>query len=197
MSQLLNPIGKRKEVMRLNPVDFRYTPLKVDRELEKIIYCKKHADTQPIVFKLGPAWTSDNDRDVRILAVEGNPMVSYIKSDGNTVVESVAKFLEYLWGEKAYKNLPRDLKTSLEQEGVVNISVTVDPVIPDLNLQAAFDEIKAESILYEADLANLARLGEAKEVKKWPERMMDKVPWILAGIGLTYILQGMNLIQGL
>ena len=195
MSFLLRPPGKRKEVMRLNPVDFRFTPLKVDRELEKIIYCKKHADTKPIVFKLGPGWTSDNEGEVRFLVVEGNPMVSYVSSAGVAVVESVSKFLEYVWGEKAYKNLPKDLKLALDERSI-GVTVNVEPVIPDLDLQAAFDEIKAESILYEADLENLAKLGEAKETKKPLERIMDKIPWILAGIGVTYILQGMNIIRG-
>ena len=199
MSQLLNPIGKRKEVMRLNPVDFRYTPLKVDRELEGVIYCKKHAGTQPIVFKLGPGWTSDNEKEVRFLAVEGNPMVSFIKADKGKVEESVPKFLEHVWGEKAYKNMDEVLKRKLE-ESSVGVTVTVAPFIPkdvEPKLQQAFDEAKADSMLYESDLQNTATFGISDKVKKTLDKIVDRLPWVLAGIGLTYILQGANLIRGL
>jgi len=195
MSWLLKAPSKPKEVMLLNPVDHRYTSLKVDREAESVIYCKKHDGVLYRFFKLGPGWTGD--KNTRFLAVEGNPLVSYIKEE-SPVVENVGRYLEHIWGEKAYRNLPAPLKQALE-ERAVGVTVTVMPLIPseaDEAMKAAFDEVKAEGILYEADLENLAKLGESKETKKSLERIMDKMPWVLAGIGVTYILQGMGIIKG-
>lgn len=196
MSFLFKPIKQKKEIMLLNPTDHRYTPLTVDRELEKLIYCKKHEGVQPIIFKLGPGWTH---KDTRFLAVEGNPLVSFVKpeEDGGGVVSmGFEEYLRLIWGENAVNKLPPALKKSIE-ENAVGVTVTVEPYIPTEDTQKAFDDLKANSMLYDADLENLAKMGEAKEVKRLQDKIMDKIPWVLAGIGLTYILQGMGVIRGL
>jgi len=184
----------KKEVMRLNPVDHRFTPLKVDRELEEVIYCKKHAGTKPIAFKVGPGWTSDSGGEVRFLTVEGNPLVSWIEGK-DVKVESVEKYLKLVWGDKAYLNMPETLRKALTDRSV-GVAVTVMPMIPDFDLKAAFNEVKAESILYEADLQQTSEIGTSKEVKKNLDKVMEKIPWLLGGMGLTYVLMGLGVLKG-
>lgn len=198
MSFLFKPPGQKKEVMLLDPVSHRYTTLKVDtrQETEKIIYCKKHGGVLYRFFKLGPGWT---EKDIRYLAVEGNPLVSWVKPEaegGGYGAAGLEEYLRILWGNKAMDNMPAALKKSLE-ENTIGVTVTIAPLIPDeedQTLQQAFDDIKAEGILYDADLDNLAKMGEAKEVKKWQDRVTDKVPWVLTGIALKYILEGLNIL---
>lgn len=189
--------GQKKEVMLLNPEDNRYTTLKVDRETESVIYCKKHDGILYRFFKLGPGWT---EKAVRFLAVEGTPLVSYIKKEGEEdeeerVETDLKSYLKIIWTEKGYDGLPKPLKEKVD-ETHTGTTVTVMPFIPDEDTQKKFDELKAESVLYDADLNNLANLGTAKEVKSWVDKTMDRIPWVLAGFGLTYVLMGLGVLKG-
>ena len=179
---------QRKEVMLLNPEDNRFTTLTVDRETETVIYCKKKDGILYRFFKLGPGWTGDV---VRFLAVEGTPLISYITGkDGEKYISKrvgLEKYLRLIWTDKGYDGLPQTLRTKAELKNI-GTTVIVKPYIPNEETQAMFDEVKAESVLYDADLDNLSKLGVAKEIKKWHENVFDKVPWILAGFGLNYIL---------
>lgn len=197
-----NPVKQvttKKEVMLLNPEDHRFTSLKVERETESIIYCYKHDGVQYRFFKLGPGWTGKN---TRFLAVEGTPLISYISDydeDGNAIygTATLEEYLKLLWGEKGYKGLPDPLKQAAKLTDNIGTTISVHPYIPDKDTQAIFDEVKAEGILYDADLENLARFGESKEVQKWADKIMDRIPWILAGMGATYVLNGLGVLSGL
>lgn len=187
--------AQKKEVMLLNPEDHRFTTLKVDKESEEIIYCKKHDGILYRFFKLGPGWT---EKGVRFLAVEGTPIVSYIRKEGDEeeeVVTDLESCLRYIWTDKGYDGLPRPLKEKVA-ETHLGTTVTVIPFIPNKDIQDKFDEVKAEGVLYDADLSNLANLGTAKEVKNWVDKTMDRIPWILAGFGLTYVLMGLGVLKG-
>jgi len=182
-------LKQKKEVMLLNPDDNRFTSLKVERETESLLYCKKQDGILYRFFKLGPGWTGPI---IRFLAVEGTPLISYIATqnkDGKqvTVETSLVKFLKLIWTDKGYNGLPQTLK-DLAEKPPIGTTVTVQPYIPNEKTQVIFDEVKAESVLYDADLDNLSNLGVAKETKKWSDKMFDKIPWILAGFGLNYIL---------
>ncbi len=186
--------GKKKEVRRLNLTDHRYTPLNVESESERIIYCKKHENTLPRFFKLGPGFTGP--KDTMFLTVEGNPLVAYVK-EGKPVKEPLVAFLKLIWGEDVYMKLKDTTRKTLE-DGGVGVTVEVVPYIPednDLAVKKAFDEIKAEGILYDADLDNLAKFGESREAKDKIQRFFEVLPWLLAGMGLTFLLNSMNIIK--
>jgi len=196
MMQLRRP-GQKKEVMLLNPEDNRYTTLKVDRETESVIYCKKHDGILYRFFKLGPGWT---EKAVRFLAVEGTPLVSYIKREGagdkgKKAETDLESYLKIIWTDKGYNGLPQALREKVD-ETYIGTTVTVLPFVPDEDMQQKFDELKAEGVLYDADLDNLAKLGTAKEVKKWVDRAMDRLPWVGMGVGLTYVLMGLKVLRG-
>jgi hypothetical protein len=191
----LRRTGPKKEVMLLNPEDHRFTTLKVDRETDEVIYCKKHDGILYRFFKLGPGWT---EKAVRFLAVEGTPLVSYIKKEGEEtedVITDLESYLRIIWTDKGYNGLPRPLKEKVNETNT-GTTVTVLPFIPDEDIQNKFDELKAEGVLYDADLNNLANLGTAKEVKSWVDKTMDRIPWVLAGFGLTYVLMGLGVLKG-
>ena len=187
-------IGKSdKEVMLLNPEDYRFTSLEVERETESVIYCKKHDGVIYRFFKLGPGWTGEN---TRFLAVEGTPLVSYIQEDKTKVKDaSPEDALKAIMGEEGYDGLPDLLKEKI-RDPALGITVTVKPIIPDDKTQAKFDELKAEGVLYDADLDNLAKLGTAKVIQKAIDKAFEKLPWLMAGMGLTYILMGMGVLKG-
>jgi len=185
----LNPTKQKKEVMLLNPDDNRFIDIPVERETESLIYCKKWQGILYRFFKLGPGWTG---KLVRFLAVEGYPLISYITGkddEGNDIKAEVGlvEFLKIIWTEKGYNGLPQALK-DLALDPPIGTIVTVKPFIPNEKTQAIFDEVKAESVLYDADLDNLAKLGVAKDVEKWHDKLFDKVPWIMTGFGINYIL---------
>jgi len=188
----LNPIKKSKEVMLLNPEDYRFTSLDVERETESVIYCKKHDGVIYRFFKLGPGWTGPN---TRFLAVEGTPLVSYIQEGKKVNEEDPETFLKAMWGEEGYNGLPDLLKEKLK-DPTIGMTVTVKPFIPTKDQQKEFDELKAEGVLYDADLDNLAKLGTAKTVQKALDKVFDKIPWLLAGIGLCYALMGLGVLKG-
>ncbi len=187
-------LGKSdKEVMLLNTEDYRFTSLEVERETESVIYCKKHDGVIYRFFKLGPGWTGPN---TRFLAVEGTPLVSYIQEDKTKVVDvKPEEALRAIMGEEGYDGLPDLLKEKIRDPNL-GITVTVKPIIPDDKTQSKFDELKAEGVLYDADLDNLAKLGTAKVIQKAIDKAFENIPWLLAGMGLTYILMGMDVLKG-
>ena len=189
---LRSPVKQKKEVMLLRE-DYRFMTLEVERETDYVAYCKKKEGIAYRIFKLGPGWT---EKIVRFLTVEGIPIVHYVKASKEKAEATLEEYLKIIWTDTAYNNLPRALKEKL-QEGGVGVTVEIQPLIPNLEMQKALDSLKAEGMLYDADIDNLSEFGLAKGVKKWTDKMIDKLPWILAGIGLTYILQGIGLIKGL
>ena len=187
----LNPAKQKKEVMLLNPDDNRFTSLKVERETESLVYCKKHDGILYRFFKLGPGWTGNI---IRFLAVEGTPVISYIQEEKTKTTEKLIDFLKLALGEDNFNKLEPALKLRLE-ERCIGGTVTVKPFIPDSGMQEVFDEVKAESILYDADLQNTANLGESIEIKPWTDKIFDKVPWILTGVALNYIAEAVGLLN--
>lgn len=189
MSSLLkNPFKQNKEVMLLNPEDNRFTTLKVERETESILYCKKHDGILYRFFKHGPGWT---EKMVRFFAVEGTPLISYTKNHDIKTATDMISFIKLSLGEDNFKKLEPSIKQRLE-ERCIGATVTIDPYEPNDKTRAIFNEVKAESILFDSDLENTANLGKSVEIKKWADKMFDKLPWILTGFGLDYILQALG-----
>jgi len=197
MSNLLSKqVGPKKEVMFLNPEDNRYITLQVERETESIVYCKKHEGVQYRFFKHGPGWSG---KTTRFLAVEGAPLISYVSGKDKNGKDLWAStdtktFLEMALGEKHYKKLEPAIRQKLE-EHCVGSTVLIKPYVPDEEMRPIFDKVKAASVLRDADINNVADLGTATVVKKNFDKIMDKIPWILAGFGLTYVLQGLGVFK--
>jgi len=198
MINLRRPTQKA-EVMFLNPDDHRYVDIPVEKESEEIVYCKKWQGILYRFFKLGPGW---NGKKIRFLAVEGHPLISYVTDkdeDGKelqaTVTGTLEEFLTHIFTEKGYKGLPELLKERVRNPPV-GTTINIKPYIPTKEMQKKFDEVKAASVLYDADLNSLVDLGTAKEVKNWVDKTMDRIPWILAGFGLTYVLMGLGVLKG-
>ena len=197
MSNLFSKqVGPKKEVMFLNPEDNRYITLQVERETESIVYCKKHEGVQYRFFKHGPGWSG---KTTRFLAVEGAPLISYVSGkdkNGKDLWSSTdtKTFLEMALGEKHYKKLEPAIRQKLE-EHCVGSTVLIKPYVPDEEMRPIFDKVKAASVLRDADINNVADLGTATVVKKNFDKIMDKIPWILAGFGLTYVLQGLGVFK--
>jgi len=184
--------NQKKEVMLLNPEDHRFTPLQVERETDSVIYCKKHDGILYRFFKLGPGWTGKN---VRFLAVEGTPLVSYIKAAKKTASAGLEEYLRIIWTNKGYDELLPDLLKEQVENNSIGTTVEVKPIIPDEDTQAKFNELKADGILYDADLDNLAKLGTAEITMKFTDKIFDKFPWILAGFGINYILIALGVLK--
>jgi len=194
---LKNSPGVKKEVMFLNPEDNRYMTLQVERETENIVYCKKHEGVQYRFFKHGPGWSGG--KNTRFLAVEGAPLISYISGKDKNGVDlwkstDTKSFIEMALGENHYKKLESAIRQKLE-EHCIGSTVLIKPYIPDESTRPIFDKVKAASVLRDADINNLADLGTATVVKKNFDKIMDKIPWILAGFGLTYVLQGLGVLK--
>ena len=192
----LNPAKQKKEVMLLNPDDNRYTSIQVDREVNGIIYCKKHEGIQHTFFNHGPAW---NGKILRFLAVEGTPLISYATNktiDGTKInaKTDLLTFIKLSLGENNYNKLEVSLKEKLAEHSVGS-TVTVKPYIPDDETQKIFNKVTAKSILFDADLNNLADMGESKETEKWHDKLFDKIPWILTGVALNYIAEALGVLS--
>jgi len=182
----------KKEVMLLNTEDHRFTPLRVERETDSVIYCEKHDGILYRFFKLGPGWTGKN---TRFLAVEGTPLVSYIKSAKKQAQAGLEEYLRLIWTDQAYDELLPDLLKTGITENNIGTTVDVEPIIPDEDTQAKFDELKADGVLYDADLDNLANFGKGEVRVKTLDKIFDKVPWILAGFGINYILIAIGVLK--
>ena len=184
--------GPRKEVMNLSLVDYGFKDEKVELERDTVLFCKKHDGYTPIVFKsdTGPAWKGN--KVIRWLSVEGLPLVHHVNLDGDPVIVQVKDYLKALWGDKGFNGLPKPMKEKLDQE--IGVTVSVAPIVPDEETLKTLNKIKAKSILYDQDLENTANLGKTVPPKKWHEDIMNHLPWLGFGMGLTLILQGMGIL---
>ena len=182
----------KKEVMLLNPEDHRFTPLRVERETDSVIYCEKHDGILYRFFKLGPGWTGKN---TRFLAVEGTPLVSYIKSAKKQAQAGLEEYLRLIWTDKGYDELLPDVLKEGVETNTVGTTVDVEPIIPDEETQSKFDELKADGVLFDADLDNLANFGKGEVRVTNIDRIFDKFPWIMAGFGFNYILIALGVLS--
>jgi len=177
--------GLKREVMLLRPNDNRFTDLPVERETDEGVYCGKVDGIQYRFYKTGPGWTG---KIVRFLGVEGTPLISYIKSR-KSVTTTVEKFLRFKWGDKSYDKLPNALRKPLEKgTGVI---VTIDPVIP--NKKYKLDQVMADAILKESDIANLEEFGKGTPRKETMRQLTADAFKILLGAFAMYfaIKQGL------
>lgn len=171
--------GQRKEVMLLRPNDGRFATLPVDRETDEGLYCRKVGGVQHRFYKTGPGWTGNL---VRFLGVEGTPLISYIKEGTKKIETPVSEFLKFVWGEGPYKKLPNALKKPLE-EGI-GLIVTVDPIIPDKKYH--LDQVMADAILTESDIANLDEFGKGTPKKEAMKELVANAIQILLGAFAMY-----------
>ena len=188
--------GPRKEIMKLSLIDSTFKDEKVIRETDAVCFCEKHDGFTPIMFKsdTGPGWKGD--KVTRWLTVEGLPMVHNVDpEDPKTVVlVELPQYLETVWGEKGYNGLPQPLRDKIMENP--QISVSIAPIVPDDYTQKILDKVKAKSLLYDQDLENTANLGKSEPPQKWTETLMSHIPWIAAGVGLCYVLQGLGILSG-
>lgn len=185
----MKPLQQKKEVMLLRD-DYRFTTLIVDKETDYVNYCKKKDGVTYRIFKLGPGWT---EKIVRFLAVDGMPIVHNVKASANQAVFTVEDFLRNVWGDD-FERLPDKLKQLITTSSI-GVTVEIEPIMPDDNLKRVLDRIKADGMLYDADIDNLAKLGESVEKRTVTQAVMDKLPWIFAGFGLNYILMSLGVLK--
>lgn len=172
--------GLRREVMLLRPNDGRFTTLPIERETDEGLYCKIRDGIKYVFYKTGPGWT---ERIVRFLAVEGTPLVSWVKA-GDDVKTTISEFLKFKWGEKVYNKLSDELRKPLEEgTGVI---VTVDPIIPDKSF--GLDRVSADAILKESDRANLDEFGKGTPKKEGMKDFMTDAIKFLTGAFAMYFL---------
>ena len=180
----------RKEVMDINLVDGSFRDEAVQRETPSVLFCKKHDGYTPIIFKFGPGWSG---KIKRWLSVEGVPLVHTVDLEGWKVEVSLIDYLKTIWGEKNYEDAPNKLKEALLEK--IGVTVFIKPIEIDAENEKAIKKLKANSALYDADLEMAAALGTSTVVKKNIDKLMDKLPWVLAGFGLTYVLQGLGVLH--
>jgi len=192
MSNLLRKqLGPKKEVMNLNLTDYTFKDEIVERELPSILFCKKHDGYTPIVFKSGPSWIG---RVIRWIAVEALGLVHTVDTDGHKVELSVIDYLKAVWGEKGYDGLPNALKQTLLNK--IGITVSITPIEPDQDTRGLINKLKAKSMLYDQNIENTRSLGDSTETRKWSEKAIEKLPWVLAGMGLWPLLQAIGILKG-
>lgn len=182
-------MGPRKEVMDINLIEGSYKDETVERETPTTLFCKKHDGYTPIFFKDEAGF---NGEGKRWLSVEGLPSVNGLALDGETSVSPV-DYLKSVWGEKGYNGLPDALKEALNNK--IGITVTIRPKQLTEDEEKIYKKLKAEAMLYDANLENAKNLGESKEVKKPLDRAMEKLPWLLAGMGLWPLLQALGVLK--
>ena len=173
--------GIKKSVLLLRPNGFRKTTLPLDRETDEGLYCKRVGGINYRFYKTGPGWT---EKDVIFLGVEGTPLISYIKKGSKRVKTTIEEFLRFKWGDGPYNKLPASLKKPLE-EGT-GIIVTIDPIIPDKGY--GLDQVMADAILRESDIANLDELGKGTPKKEAMKELAANIFQILLGAFGMYFL---------
>jgi len=180
----------RKEVMDINLIDGTFKDEIVQRELPTALFCKKHDGYTPITFKDKPGFSG---KSKRWLSVEGMPTVAELDLESEGVKMSPIDYLKTVWGEKGYEGLPVVLKEALMQR--IGITISIKPRELTEAEEKTYKKLKAEMMLYDTNIENAKNLGESKEVKKNIDKVMEKIPWILAGFGLTYVLQGLGVLK--
>ena len=171
--------GMRKEVMLLRPNDGRFATLPVDRETDEGLYCKKVGGVQHRFYKTGPGWSGGGL--VRFLGVEVTPLISYIKKKLE-VTTTIEEFLRFKWGDGPYDKLPKTLKNPLEKG--TGIVITIDPIIP--NKKYNLDQVMADAILTESDIANLDEFGKGTPKKETMKELVANAIQILLGAFAMY-----------
>ena len=180
----------KKEVMSINPIDHGFIDEIVEKDTPGILFCKKHDGYTPLVFKAGPGFKG---KIIRWLSVEGLPLVHSVKASKEKAQVSVTQYVKAVWGEKAFDGLPDILKQQLKRR--VDVTVTVEPIIPDENTRFVLDKLKADGMLYDANLEKLNNFGKGQKKKKFADEIFDKFPWVMAGFGFNYILIALGVLK--
>ncbi len=186
-----NPLTeKRKEVMSINLTDYGFIDEHVEKDTPGILFCKKHDGYTPLVFKAGPGFKG---KLMRWLSVEGLPLVHSVKASSKKAQVSVTQYLKVVWGSNAFDGLPDILKEQLTRR--VDVTVTVEPIIPDADTKVALKKLKADGMLFDADLEKLNNYGKGTVKKKFTDQIFDKFPWVMAGFGFNYILIALGVLK--
>jgi len=187
MRNLIN--RQRKEVMDINLIEGSFRDEIVQRETPTTLFCKKHDGYTPIIFKNEAGFMG---KVKRWLSIEGYPVVNELDLDGETSV-TPEEYLRSVWGDKGYEGLPDKLKEALLQR--IGVTITIKPKELTEDEEKIYKKLKAEAMLYDANIENAKNLGESKEIKKPLDRAFEKLPWLLAGMGLWPLLQALGILK--
>lgn len=177
---------KRKQVILLRPKDHRGEELKVNRETDVGVQCDRHEGVVYRIFKHGPAWSFP--RLDRFLAIEGEPMTSYVTEDDEKTEATVPAFLRLAWGDDAYDRLPSSLRDPLM--GTENhkwaATVTVEP--SELDEALGLDKLKAAAILKEHNIGMFEDFAHAEPKKDKLKTLVTQLMPVLLGFFIGVVV---------
>lgn len=174
------PIGSKKKVYLLNPIDYRGIEYNVETEDDLAVTCKQTEDKTLMVFKHEPGWKFKDD--TKFFVMEGEPITAYMDQD-TTKTASIQEFLKTAWGKDAYQALPDELKLALINWGC---TVTVLPSLIEREAQNLLDRVKAAVLLRDTNLKQLKDFGESETEKK-PLQDFISGPVSMIGIALGFL----------
>jgi len=165
----LDRVTQNVEIDILRPTDYKGITVKATRETDIAIETKAYDKENYMIWKHGPGWSFP--KKTKYLAIEGEPLTTYLNADLKIVSTPVPDFLKLAWGkdgESLYNKMPPELREPLEDVKWA-ASVTVSPVVVEsdqtervLTLLTAQEMLKESSI----EIANDVSKSTIKE-KGW------------------------------
>ena len=156
----LGKVTQNVEIDILRPTDHKGITVKATRETDIAIETKAYDKEKYMIWKHGPGWSFP--KKTKYLAIEGEPLTTYLNADLEYVATTVPEFLKLAWGkdgESLYNKMPDELRNPLEDVKWA-ASVTVSPAAVEsdqtervLTLLTAQEMLKESSIEIANDVA--------------------------------------------
>ena len=199
LGMILSLVRPTKQVLLLRRRDRRGKILRVARETDLGLVCRKTQGVVNHYIKAGTSWMIR--RGMRMVtthfAMEGTAYTAIAKGsdslrdvkdeDGNTTGQmikvNVEKFLRHLWGDKFYDALPQEAKGPIEKD-IVGITVEIAPIHEET---WDLDTLSADDINDENDSHVLNKLAGGQK----PNRMdtaRTAMVWLVVGALAMYML---------
>lgn len=176
--------GTGKKVLLFQPNGNRLQELKVTKETELAVIAENTDGSEYRVYKHAPAWNCE--KDVKFLAVEGEPVTAYIDATEESTWVTIKEFLEKIWTKDILDNLPETLKLPLEAKWLSQITVVPTEINKD-----AYDTLgilRADLLLHDANVEMFNDAAAATEKENKVDNIVDFLIKAALGAFAMYFL---------
>ena len=192
MSKRIPSLGKitqNVEIDVLRPTDKRGFTVKGERETDIAIETKAYGKTKYMVWKHGAGW---NFKDkVKYLAIEGEPLTTYVTDDNEERIATVPEFIKLVWGEDGevlYGNLPDHLRSPLEDKSwLATVTVKPSEALTALG-EKTLDDLKIQEMLKESSIEIANDVAKTSDKERGWSPILRQIYLIGFGAFLMYFV---------
>jgi len=173
-----------KVVELLRPRDSRGMTLKVVKETDLGLTCKKAGGVVYRFIKRGRGWTFNKGGRMmtKFFGVEGTAYTGVAK--GNVIEQvPVAAYLEELWGKEFYEKIPEKQKKAVERD-VVGVTIEVGKIDAE---REGLPPLTANDLNDEGDSFVLEKIAQSARTATLRKNLAGNLIWLALGALLMFM----------